>query len=1010
MKKIVFVLLLLASTFGVNYAQTVSGTVTDAADGQPLPGVNVSVQGTSNGAMTNIDGTYSIEVGNGSTLVFSFIGYATQSVAINGQTTINVVLATDDQVIEDVVITALGIEKPASGVTYSTQKVDGEELTRAKDVNLINSMAGKSAGVVITRGASGLGGSSKVVLRGNKSIAGNNQVLYVIDGIPMNNANGTQSGDLYSAYDGGDAISNLNPEDIESINVLKGASASALYGSQAANGVILITTKKGKNGVSDISFSSTTTFESPLALPLVQTEYGKTTPTGYENWGTKTSGLNANHLEDFFQTGITSINNISITSGNEKNQFYTSYANTSGKGITPGNELFKHNLTLRGTSQVTERLRIDVSANILSQKVNKRPYGGYYFNPLVGVYLFPVGDDFAQYEEFEKFDASRNFNVQNWDYSMDQGGLSFQNPYWVAERNPSYAIRNRLLSTFSAKYDIAKGIYAMARLNYDKTTDEFEQHIYASTDQVISHANGEYTMYNYGTSQIYADVLLVGSKELSESLTIDATLGFSTTSNSDKGFRASSFTNDLDGSTHKFGLYYANLFSLGNINGTSDFAKRDYKVEAFSQAVFGNLQFGIKKMLFIDFSGRNEWSSTVNKTFFYPQVGASFIVTQAITPTDAFTYGKVRLSYAQVGNALPFGYSNANPPYGILPGGSPIGAQAKPMPETDLLPERTSSFEIGLEARFLSSNLFVDATYYNTTTEDQVFRIAAPAGESETPYYYVNGGNIKNSGIELSLGYNFMTASGLKWTPSINFSTNKNEVIELSDKLDQPFVTVTSMDQSKIYELRIVEGGSYGDMYGYKFQRDANGNILKDGTTGDPLRTEAVELMGNANPDFLLSMNNTFSFKGLNLSFLLDGRFGGDVVSVTESYLDERGLSQRTADARNGSFVVDGTSFDPETYFKAVGGSAGIGEAYVYNATNIRLRELSLGYSFGSKFFGGAIKGLDLSLVGRNLFFLYKDAPFDPELTLSSGNGLQGLEAFSMPSTRTLGFNLKVKF
>lgn len=1000
---LVFVFL---SAFAFAQQYTITGSVVSCEDQSTLPGVSVIIKGSTTGTITDIDGNFSLNANVSDVLVFSFVGMKSQEIAVNSDDNLSVSLCSDNVGLDEVVVTALGIEKQARGLTYSTQKVDGSELNTAKDVNMINSIAGKTAGVTITRGSGGIGSSSKVVLRGSKSISGNNQVLYVIDGIPMNNAMGVQSSTLYDAYDGGDAISNLNPDDIESMQVLKGASAAALYGSQAANGVIIITTKKGSKGKTNVSFSSTTTMESVLSTPNIQNSYGKASDEAMDSWGSKTSGLSNSHVDDYFQTGFSSINSLSVSSGNENSQAYFSYANTQGKGITPGNELGKHNINLRASSQLTEKLNLDGSVNIVNQKVDGRPYNGYYFNPVVGLYLFPVGDNFSNYETYEVFDAQRNLYRQNWDYQMDQSGLSFQNPYWVQNRNANSNTRNRLISTFSANYKINDWLTFIGRLNYDNTTDAFEQQIHATTDVVISHANGEYTKFQYNSRQLYGDALLNFNKDVSDVLNINGSLGYSGTSTVNDGYRVSSYSDHL-GNNYNRGLYYANFFAIQNINGEGDFPKYEYLNEIKSQAVFANVQMGYNNYLFLDVSGRNEQSSTTDDSFFYPQAGLSFIATELLGKNDILSSAKLRTSYAQVGNALAFGVANRNLVYSVLPGGSPQLPPAIANPYKNLVPERTNSFELGGEFLFLDNKLHFDATYYNATSNDQVFQILATGGEAA--YYYINGGKINNKGVELSLGYKLRTGD-FSWDPTFNFSKNKNEVLELDESLENPWVTLTSMEQTKIYELRVVEGGEYGDMYGYTFARDNSGNIAID-ENGAPVRNEELSKIGTVNANFMLSMTNRFEYKNLSLNILFDGRFGGNVVSMTEAYLDERGLSQRTADARDaGTVVKGGTTFDPETYYKAVGGSNNISEEYVYDATNIRIRELALGYKFPSSMFNDKIKGLEIALVGRNLGFLMNKAPFDPELSLSAANGLQGLEAFSLPSTRTFGFNLKLNF
>jgi TonB-linked SusC/RagA family outer membrane protein len=826
----------------------------------------------------------------------------------------------------------------------------------------------------------------------------------------MNNANGEQAGTLYQAFDGGDAISNLNPDDIESMNILKGASAAALYGSQAANGVILITTKSGKSGRTIVDFSSTTTFENAMMTPDIQGEYGQAKPgVSIDSWGPKSASASNGHVDEFFRTGVNLINSLSVTSGDDKTQYFFSYANTTAKGITPENDLGKHNFNLRVSRQVYEKLKIDAAANYISQKINNRPYSGFYFNPILNTYMFPVGDDFNKYKEYEVFDKSRNMMVQNYPYIGAPGGYTQQNPYWITNRNQNENLRNRFISRISAKYDIIEGLNAQVRLTYDRTDDRYEQRLYASTVDVLATKNGEYTLKNNMSSQLYTDFLLNYSKSFNENIDFNATLGANYVENVNRMSYQSSQIDLYGNVLSSAGLHYANVFSLDNMSGT--FAKNESLMISRSQAVFATAQVGFKNTFFIDATGRSEWSSTLtdpSQPFFYPSVGLTYVLTETIEPTDFFSYAKFRGSYSQVGNALPFGVANMNPPRIILPDGSIKVPDASPLGE--LTPERTNSWEIGADLRFFNSTLTLDMTYYNALSSDQLFTINAPIGHG-TKLAYINGGKIRNSGIELALGYKYINDSGdFTWEPSINFSKNVNTVEELSDELEGNEVVISSLDQTKIYQLKVKEGGSYGDMYGYKFQRDSNGNIMKDPNTGAPMRTDETEYIGNTNPDYMLGFNNRFNYKNFTLSFLIDGRFGGQVISMTEALLDGNGLSQRTADARNSSkFESGGTEFEPEAYYKSSGGINPIAEQYTYSATNIRLREASLGYSLPTDNIDWISK-VSFSVIARNLFFFYKDAPYDPDLSMSAGNGLQGLDAFNAPSTRTIGFGLNVSF
>ncbi|MDQ3291381.1 MAG: SusC/RagA family TonB-linked outer membrane protein [Bacteroidota bacterium] len=999
----------------------IKGKVQDEK-GEGLPGVSIQVSGTTLGTVTDANGNFSINAPENATLVFSYIGYANQTVPVNGRAQINITLTPDTQALNEVVVTALGIEKNARSVTYAQQNVGGEELTRVKDPNLMNSLAGKAAGVVITRGTGGPGASSKVILRGNKSIVGNNQPLYVIDGIPMNNANSPQGTSLFDTRDAGDAISNLNPEDIENISVLKGASAAALYGSQAANGVILVTTKKGRKGISSVNFSSTATFETPIALPELQTSYGQGTggvanATVNDSWGPKITNGSDKHLKDFFKTGKTFVNSLAITSGNDLGQFYVSYANTNANGIVPNNDYNRHNVNLRGTTQVfNNKVSLDGSVNYIKQMVKNRPQAGFYYSPIFSLYLFPTGDDFSKYSgsNYVTWNPTRSMYVQNWPYIRNEAS-SNQNPYWIANRNQTDQGRDRTIYSFTAKWNITDWLNLQGRTTYDKVEDIYELRQYASSDPTLVGANGGYRKNITKTDQLYSDLLLSGTRNVSDNVFVSATLGFSNTQNT---FYDLNLANNGAANT----LVFPNFFSAYNL--MEPFISTESTQKRLTQALFGTATVGYKETVFLDATARNEWSSTVNQSFFYPSVGLSYVLTETLGSSDLFSFAKVRASYSEVGNALPFGVASWTPPYTLDPANNIIGRGNLPFYQgtdtTNLNPERTRSYEFGTELRFLQDKLSLNLTYYNATTYDQVFQIQAPAGAGATNFW-INGGTIRNKGVEAVLSYN-AEFGDLKWTPTVNFSRNVNQIRELSDLLKAQYFVLNQGSSTRMIQLLLArpgisnlggrEYGSYGDLYGKTYQRDENGNI-KYGANGLPLLSAGTDqYLGNANPNFLLGFNNQFRYKNATLSFLVDGRFGGKIVSQTQQWLDFKGLSKRTGDARDaGGVMVNDQLIPAETYYNFISGKgdvAAAAEEYLYDATNVRLREFAIGYTFPK--FGKAIKDLNLSFVGRNLLFFYRDAPFDPEISISTANGMQGMDAFNMPSTRSYGVTLRATF
>lgn len=991
--------------------------------GETIVGANILEEGTTNGTSTDFDGKFTMSVNSKGNLIVSFIGYQTQTIPVNGQTSFTIRLKEESEMLDAVVVTAMGIKKKASSLTYSTQQVGGDELTRAKDANMINALAGKTAGVQINKSSSGLGGSAKVIIRGNRSASGNNQPLYVIDGMPMLNSTSEQAvtaiGGTADAgnRDGGDGISNLNPDDIESMSILKGASAAALYGSQAANGVILITTKKGHAGVQNVQFSSNLTVDHVISLPEFQNQYARKITTNEKgeqqlelnSWGAKQNIRSADNAEDFFQNGVTAINSISFTSGNDKMQAYFSYANTTAKGIVEKNRLEKHNINFRETASFFNNyLKLDGNVNLMTQSIKNRPTsGGYYINPLVGLYRFPRGENMAEYKEhFEVFDPTRNLNVQNWYYENSNG--MEQNPYWIINRVRSTDKRTRMIASLNATVKITDWLKIQARGNADYINDKYKQKMYASTAPAIAGNNGRYIDLNYEEKLFYGDVMAMFDKQWGD-FTLNAAAGGSISKNTINSVR-------LDSKTAS--LFYPNVFTVANINmSTSAYIEEKNEATREMQSVFATAQLGYKQSLYLDVTARNDWASTLaftpsdKKGFFYPSVGVSWIMNNMLEMPEWINFGKIRGSWSKVGNDIPLFVSN--PVDHVSAGGGTVSADAAPF--DNMKPEMSTSYEVGTEWKFFNYRLDLDFTFYKTNTKNQFFKLPQQAGDRYA-YRYVNAGNIENKGIEVTLGITPVMNDNFRWKTGFNFSTNKNKIKELHP--DLPSFLYGDPDFSSSYAMRLVKGGSFGDIYGKAFKRDDNGRIVY-GNDGIPevVGDGNTVKVGNCNPDFTLGWNNTFSYKGFSLYFLLDGRFGGDVLSQTQADMDQMGVSKVTGKARDRGYVnLEGKQIAKENietfYSNIVGGRNGVTEYYMYDATNIRLRELSLSYQFPKAWMekSGFIKDIQVSFVGRNLFFLYKDAPFDPDAVLSTGNENQGIDVFGMPTTRSLGFNLKFTF
>lgn len=993
---------------------TVRGRVVDVS-GEPLIGATIREKGGTRGTVTDIEGNFILSVPDSAVLQVSFVGYESIEVSVGGRKTLEIQLRENTVMLDNVIITALGLEKKEASLAYSIQKVKGEELTRMKEVNMITALAGKAAGVQINKNSSGIGGSAKVSLRGIRSASGDNQPLYVIDGVPMLNIGTEQA---YSAIggtanagnrDGGDGISNLNPEDVESISILKGAPAAALYGSQAANGVILITTKKGNTaGQRNIHFSTGLTFDKAFSLPKMQNCYGVSDVV--DSWGEKTYLPTSNELNDFFRTGLTSITSVSVNYGNEKIQTYFSYANTTGRGIVDKNQLTKHNINLRETAVMfNQRLKLDGNVNVMRQIVKNKPVsGGFYMNPLVGLYRFPRGEDLSYYKDnYEIYDPERKLGIQNWHTFTEDFE---QNPYWIQNRIQSKETRMRSIISLSANLRINSWLTVQARGSVDYISDKMRQKFYASTAPALCGANGRYIEMDYQETLIYGDVMAMGKRKW-EDFALDVAIGGSI---NDKNVNSTRYD------SKNASLKYANVFNLANIvmNGS---ASIDQKIDSRRQlqSVFGTAQVGYQDKVFLDLTARNDWASTLAYTsheksgFFYPSAGLSFLIDKWIQLPKWISFAKLRGTYSKVGNDIPQFITNSVSH--ITAGGELQANDAAPFKEME--PEMTHSVEVGTEWRFFQSRLGFNLTYYRTNTHNQFFKLPALAGDMYA-YRYVNAGDIQNRGWELTVDATPVLTPDFTWKTSLNFSSNRNKIKELHEELKELVYGPSSFSSS--YAMKLVKGGSIGDIYGKAFVRDAEGNIVYQ-TEGDHKGLPAVEgegntiKVGNANPRFIMGWNHTFSYKGFSLYFLLDWRYGGKILSQTQAEMDLYGVSQVTALARDRGYVtLEGQQIDNVKgfYKNIVGGRAGVTEYYMYDATNLRLREVSLNYTFPKKWMQKTkvLKDLQLAFVARNLCFLYKKAPFDPDLVLSTGNDNQGIEVFGMPTTRSLGFTVKCEF
>lgn len=993
------------------YAQThtVSGLVKDKEMGEPLVGVSVSVKGTKNATMTDLNGNYTIQTSAKDVLEFKYVGMKNAEETVGNRKIINVSLSPNAESLGEVVVTAMGIKRQSETLTYSAQTVGGKDVNDIKSINMINSLQGKSAGLQITPNSTGAGGSSKILFRGNKSISGSNQPLIVIDGVPtMTNTSTSQvASDYGGERDAGDVMSTINPDDIASITLLKGAAASALYGAVAANGAIMITTKQGMAGKVSVNVSSNTTMEMPMILPKFQDTYGAGAD-GTFSWGDKLASASKNYAKEFFRTGFTTNNSVSLAGGSENFKAYFSYGNVFSHGMTPENTYRSHNLNSKVDFKVLDHVYIDFSAKYSNQYSKNQAAAGYLWNPLTGAYLAPRGIDWNYYKDnYEVYDPARGCNVQNWTNTELQ---QYGNPYWMLHRQTPISNRNRYEFGGSVKWDITPDVNIQGRMRYERGEEQFIHNAYASSVGNL-YKMGRMKNNRYFSDQLYGDVLVNYNHTWGDwALTATAGSSFTKTKTAhvDLWAEGDQFKAPGDGN-----VYYPNIFTPNNYyKNMSTLGKGDaMNTEKRLNAVFATAQVGFKEAVFLDLSARNDWSSalafTESCSFFYPSVGASVLLNKLVPMGEQVNLFKFRGSYSIVGNDVPIYMSN--PRYTLEESGS-ISAPDKAAFRT-LKPEKTHSLEFGFDGTFLNNRLDFSFTYYKTNTKNQFFSVSAPY-ESGLRNRYVNAGNVQNQGFEASVGWHQQFNADFSWSTNFNISYNENKIKELVEGLENG-LTIASWQGAKVV---LNEGGSYGDLYVRQIKRDADGKPVKD-ENGKPVlmgdNINEMKYAGNMNAKVNFGWSNTFHYKDFTLSFLIDGKFGGRVLSATEATLDGWGVSERTGNARNaGEVVVDGVSFDPQLWYTETGSSnfnnSYANEFYVYKGTNVRLREMSLGYTFRNLFGNG--KNLTAALIARNLFFFYRDAPCDPDVSMGTGNGVQGVDIFNLPSSRSLGLNLKLNF
>ncbi|MDR0511334.1 MAG: SusC/RagA family TonB-linked outer membrane protein [Rikenellaceae bacterium] len=998
---------------------TVSGRVTDAK-GNPIGGVSVTIEGSTVGAVTSDRGTYQlagVPEGN-SRLIFSFVGYEKQTITVGRQSVIDVSMNEEQVEIDKVVVTALGIKRSTKSLSYNAKEIGGGELTSVKDANMVNSLTGKVAGMTINSGSSGIGSAAKVVVRGTKSIMNSSNVLYVIDGVPMFDMLGDKGEMEFGSRGSSEAVADLNPEDVESMTVLMGAAASALYGSLAANGAILITTKKGMAGQTTVSVASGTDLLSVSTLPRFQNRYGTGDPTvtggsTIKSWGSKLNEagfMGYDPRSDYFRTGVVFNNSVSLATGTEKNQTYISAASVNSNGVVPNNQYDRYNFSFRNTSSFlkNDRMKLDLGASYIIQKDLNMTNQGVYYNPLTSAYLFPRGDDFDMVRVFERYNASRKISEQYW--PQGEGDFRMQNPYWINYRNLRANDKKRYMLNAGLTWQPLDWLSLAGRARIDNSSNDYTEKIFSSTVLTLAGgANGKFRFDRSLDRQTYADAIVSVNKTFADKYSLSANIGTSITDllyDSD----------DFNGPLNEQGI--PNLFQKTNVDKSKRYDTQSGWRQQ-SQAIFASVEAGYDNMLFLTLTGRNEWASPLADSpqeksgFFYPSVGLSAIVSEMVRMPQAIPYVKVRGSYASVGTPPQRGLSILSYVYNSE---RDLYSPFSHYPIGDLFAERTDSWEAGLTTRFLN-HFNLDMTFYHAITSHQTFEpgISVSSGYSTL---YVQTGSVRNRGFEAMLSYSNKWAGDWRWSSSFNLGVNRNKIQTLVRDYVHPetgeLINKDRLDIGGLARARFIlkEGGSMGDLYSITdFKRDAAGNIYVDADGQVSTQTSGDIYLGSVMPKANLGWSNSVSWKNLSLTATLSARLGGVGYSATQAALDLYGVSEASALARDrgGVIINGGDMINAQTWYTAIGSQSGMPQYYTYSATNVRLQELSIGYTIPRRWLAG-IMDITASIVGRNLLMIYNKAPFDPESVASTNTFYQGIDYFMMPATRNIGFNIRIKY
>jgi TonB-linked SusC/RagA family outer membrane protein len=1015
---------------------TVTGTVTDENSGIPLSGANIIVKGTTNGVSADFDGNYTITVSDeDATLVVSYIGYLNQEVAVNNRTTINIALAEDASQLEEVVVTALGIKRERKSLGYSVQEIKGSTISDSREPNMVNALSGKITGLQVIKSSNGPAGSSKIVLRGYSSLTGDNQPLIVVDGTPLDNFTGSSNEGFWSpSADLGNGLADINPDDIETLSVLKGASAAALYGSRAGNGVILITTKTGESNKGlGVTYSSTTGFQSIFTSPELQNNFGQGSNGSYDeysndSWGPRIEGQSEtgpeqgtvvfdqayDNIGNYYNDGFSQNHSVSFQNQTDSGSYYTSANYLDDEGISPTATLERLNLTARGVSHfgAEKNWTIDTKVQYNKTTANNRPrtgFGG--LSAYQTIINFPRSRDITEYSA-----GVDEFGNQLW-YDPNSSQV---NPYWANKRRLSYDSRDRFLLTATLKHEFNDWLRGEVRAGADLYTTNTEGKVFAGTSSNSSYSLGKSTF----NEQNYSAMLVASKDNLFGKFGGSVTLGGNLMQTETSRISSSSGT-----------LLVPNLFSLNNgVNPAS--VSQGFSTKKINSA-YGLFQINYDGYVFVDLTGRNDWTSTLskeNRSFFYSSASTSIVISDMIKKNggdlpDWFTFGKLRGSYAEVGNDLaPYqlrnSYSIGNDPFG-----NTTASTNSTLLNPDVVNELIKSVEIGLEGRFFHNRVGLDIAWYKTNATNQLINLPLDPFSGFNSKK-INAGDIQNKGIEVNLKTRILeNEDALTWDMDVNYSVNENTIEELADDVTE--FNLRSFDN---FNIRADVGGDYGVIVGTKYRRVEDesspffGRILVD-SDGLPLATADKHILGSQVPDGLLGLTNMFTYKNVSFSFLFSASLGGEIFSGTNHALQRSGLGAVTAvNGERADIVFDGVVDDgagnlsentvgasPQNYWSAItrrSGNLGITEANVYDATHVRLRNVNLTYNFGKNFIDKtAFKSLSVGVSANNVWMISEDLNgVDPEAVNGTRTNATGFENLAPPTTRTVFINIAAKF